>query len=64
MFQNTYDIDYKNNVFEYPELMCIHGEPTTGLILAPCNQFKINVQSVHSTLSGDANRHLGLVVDC
>eukprot|EP00957_Ditylum_brightwellii_P003948 300618-Ditylum_brightwellii.AAC.1 len=63
MFQITYDINYKNNVFAYPELMCIHGEPRTSLILALQNQAKINAQSVHSTIGGGINGHFGLVVD-
>eukprot|EP00957_Ditylum_brightwellii_P009708 731961-Ditylum_brightwellii.AAC.1 len=59
----SYKIDYKNNIFDHPELTRIHGKPTTATLLTLKNEVKANTQSVHSTLSGGKYRHLGLVCD-
>ena len=55
------DIDYKNNIFDYPDLTRIIGEPTTSSLITLRNEVKANAQSVHSTLGGGENGHLGLV---
>ena len=55
------DVDYKNNVFEYPDLSRIIGEPTTATLITLHNEIKANAQSVHTTLGGGENGHLGLV---
>eukprot|EP00957_Ditylum_brightwellii_P054380 4120126-Ditylum_brightwellii.AAC.1 len=58
-----YDIDYKNNCFEFPELSRIQVEPTTSALLILCNRVQSNAQFIDSTLGGGANGHLGLVCD-
>eukprot|EP00957_Ditylum_brightwellii_P179117 13645733-Ditylum_brightwellii.AAC.1 len=63
MVVTTYDIDNKNNIFNYPELTCIHSKPTTANILTLCNKVQANAQAVTTTLRGGANGHLGLVCD-
>ena len=55
------NIDYKNNIFEYPELTRIIGEPTTASLITLLNEVKTNAQAVHTTLGGGAHGHLGLV---
>ena len=56
------DIDYKNNVFELPELSRIHGEPPTATLLDLRNEIRCNAQSVTTTLGGGKHGHLGLVM--
>ena len=56
------DIDYKNNIFQYPDLTRIIGEPTTASLITLHTQVKSNAQAVHSPLGGGENGHLGLVV--
>eukprot|EP00957_Ditylum_brightwellii_P190206 14478479-Ditylum_brightwellii.AAC.1 len=63
MVGTTYDIDYKNIVFEYPELMYIHGKPTTANILTLCNKICADAQAVTTMLRGGVNGNLGLVCD-
>ena len=58
----TNDIDYKNHVFEFPELTRIVGEPSTATLITLLNEVKSNAMSVHSDLGGGENGHLGLVV--
>ena len=55
------DIDYKNNVFDYPDLTRIIGEPTTATLITLHTQVKANAQSINSPLGGGENGHLGLV---
>ena len=54
-------IDYKNNIFEYPDLTRIIGEPTTATLITLLNQVRSNAQSVNTSLGGGENGHLGLV---
>eukprot|EP00957_Ditylum_brightwellii_P067675 5136655-Ditylum_brightwellii.AAC.1 len=42
MVGTAYDIKYKNNVFEYPELRYIHGKPITTNILTLCHKIQAN----------------------
>ena len=56
------DIDYKNNVFEFPDLSRIVGKPNTVTLITLLNEVKSNAMSVHSDLGGGENGHLGLVV--
>ena len=56
------DIDYKNNVFELPELTKIHGEPNSAALLDLRNEIRCNAQSVTTTLGGGQYGHLGLVM--
>ena len=58
---NSQDIDYKNNLFEHPELTRIVGEPTTATLITLQAEIRDNAQSVQSDLGGGANGHLGLV---
>ena len=54
-------IDYKNNIFEYPDLTRIIGEPTTATLITLLDQVRSNTQSVNTSLGGGENGHLGLV---
>ena len=55
------DIDYKNTHFEYPELSRIHGEPTTANLITLQREIRANAITVHTTLGGGHQGHLGLV---
>ena len=57
----TQDINYKNNLFEHPELTRIVGELTTATLITLQAEIRDNAQSVQSDLGGGANGHLGLV---
>ena len=56
------DIDYKNNVFELPQLTRIIGEPSTATLIDLRNEIRCNAQSVTTTLGGGKYGHLGLVM--
>ena len=58
---NPQDIDYKNNLFEHPELTRIVGEPTTATLITLQAEIRDNAQAVQTDLGGGANGHLGLV---
>ena len=55
------DIDYKNNLFEHPELTRIIGEPTTASLITLQAEVRDNAQAVQSDLGGGQHGHLGLV---
>ena len=55
------DIDYKNNLFEHPELSRIIGEPTTASLITLLAEVRDNAGSVQTDLGGGAQDHLGLV---
>ena len=57
----TNDIDYKNNVFEHPDLTRIVGEPTTASLITLQAEIRDNAQSVQTVLGGGEHGHLGLV---
>ena len=59
--QSTTDIDYKNNLFEHPELTRIVGEPSTATLITLQAEIRDNAQSVQSDLGGGEHGHLGLV---
>ena len=61
IMNTSQDIDYKNNLFEHPELTRIVGEPTTATLITLQAEVRDNAQSVQSDLGGGANGHLGLV---
>eukprot|EP00957_Ditylum_brightwellii_P164438 12519070-Ditylum_brightwellii.AAC.1 len=61
MVGTTYNIGYKNNVFNLLELTCIHSKPTTANIITIHNKICANAQAVTTRLEGGANGHLGLV---
>ena len=54
------DIDYKNTHFEFPELTRIHGQPTTADLITLKRQVRANASTVHTTLGGGHNGHLGM----
>ena len=54
-------IDFKNIIFEYPDLKRIIGEPTTDALITLQNKVKVNVQALHSTFFGGEYVHLCLV---
>eukprot|EP00957_Ditylum_brightwellii_P059739 4535448-Ditylum_brightwellii.AAC.1 len=60
MTATAYDINYKNNVFECPELTHIHGNPTIANILTLHNEIQANAQAITTMLWGGTNGHLGL----
>ena len=61
MNHNFKDVDFKNNIFAYPDLTRIIGEPTTASLITLQNEVKANAQAVHTTLGGGEHGHLGLV---
>ena len=58
----NYTVDYKNTVFEKPELTHVHGEPTMANLLTLRNELRANAQAVSTTLGGGRHGHLGLVM--
>ena len=60
IFTNT--VNYRNIVFEDPNLTKIHGKPTFEGIHMIHQELMINVHTVHSDLVGGAHDHLGLVL--
>ena len=61
MSSNTV-INYRDNLFEYPELTKIHGEPTYESLKTLQNELKANTQTVHTSLGGATHGYLGLVL--
>ena len=57
----VFEDDCKNNVFEYLDLTRIIGEPTMATLITLHNEVKANAQSLHTTLGGGENGHLGFV---
>ena len=60
---NHGEIDYKNNLFEHPELSRIIGEPTTASLITLLAEVRDNAGSVQTDLGGGSHGHLGLVCD-
>ena len=58
---SSHGIDYKNHIFEHPELTRIVGEPTTATLITLQGEIGDNAQAVQSVLGGGAHGHLGLV---
>eukprot|EP00957_Ditylum_brightwellii_P081235 6179592-Ditylum_brightwellii.AAC.1 len=58
----NYTVDYKNNVFEKPELTDVHGKPTMASLPTLRNETQANAQAVSTTLGGGRHGHLGLVM--
>ena len=54
--------NYRETLFEFPDLTIIHGEPTYDSLRLLFNQIKANARSVHTTLGGGQHGHLGLVL--
>ena len=54
--------NYRDTLFQYPDLTQIHGEPTYESLRVIQNQLKANARSVHTTLGGGQHGHLGLVL--
>ena len=57
------EIDYKNNLFDHPELSRIIGEPTTASLITLLAEVRDNAGSVQTELGGGSHGHLGLVWD-
>ena len=55
------DIDYKNNLFEHPDLTRIVGKPNTATLITLQTEIRDNMQSVQTNLGGGAHGHLGLI---
>ena len=53
--------NYRETLFQYPDLTPVHGEPTYEALRVLFNQLKANACSVHTTLGGGQLGHLGLV---
>ena len=58
----NYTMDYKNTIFEKPELAHVHGEPTMANLLTLRNELQANSQAVPTTLGGGRHNHLSLVM--
>eukprot|EP00957_Ditylum_brightwellii_P193394 14725607-Ditylum_brightwellii.AAC.1 len=58
----NYTVDYKNIVFEKPELTHVHGELTMANLLTLRNELRANAQAVSTTLEGGRHGNLGLVM--
>ena len=54
--------NYRETLFEYPDLSPIHGEPSYESLRILFNQIKANARSIHTTLGGGQHGHLGLVL--
>ena len=54
--------NYRETLFEYPDLTPIHGEPSYESLRVLYNQIKANARYVHTTLGGGQFGHLGLVL--
>ena len=54
--------NYRDTLFKYLDLKSIRGEPTYESLHILTNQLKANARSVHTTLGGGQNGHLGLVL--
>ena len=54
-------VDFKENIFGYPDLTRIIGEPTTTALIILRNEIKVNSQAVYTALGGGKHGHLGLV---
>ena len=54
--------NYRETLFEYPDLTKIHGEPTYESLRLIQNQLKANARSIHTYLGGGQLGHLGLVL--
>jgi hypothetical protein len=55
-------VNYRDNLFEYPELTKIHGEPTYESLKILQNELKTNSQTVHTVLGGANHGYLGIVL--
>ena len=55
------DLNYRETLFEYPDLSPFHGEPTYKSRRVLFKQIKANAKFVHNTLGSDQHGHLGLV---
>ena len=53
---------HQANIFDYPELTKITGEPMIMSLLKMKNELKVNAQSVPTVLRGGQHGHLGLVL--
>ena len=63
MNQQFKDIDFKNNIFEYPDLTQIIGEPSTATLITLRGEAKAHTQAVHSTLGRGEHGYSALYVD-
>jgi hypothetical protein len=55
-------INYRENYFEFPELIKVHGEPNSESLYKLRNELKVNAQAVYCNLSDGAHGHLALVI--
>ena len=55
------DIDYKNKLFEHPELTRIIEKPTTATLITLQAEIRDNIQAAQYIFGGGAHGHLGLV---
>ena len=61
MYSANTKVDYRNTIFEYPDLTRIIGEPTTASLLTLIKEVRANASAVHCDLGGGEDGHLGLV---
>ena len=55
-------INYRETIFEHPDLTKITGVPTYETLHLLHNKIKANAMAVHSNFGGGQHRYLGLVV--
>ena len=61
MYTTNTDIDCKNNMFEYHDIIWTIGKPISASLLTLTKEVHANASSVHSDLGGREDGHLGLV---
>ena len=61
MYSANTKVDYRNTIFEYPDLTRIIGEPATASHLKLSKEVRANASAVHTDLGGGEDGHLGLV---
>ena len=59
---NVQGASYRETHFQHADLTPIRGEPKNETLKVLINELKANAQTVHSSLRGGANGHLGLVL--
>ena len=59
---NAANFNYRDNYFQHTDLTPIRCEPTNETLKTLVIEIKANAQTVHYTLGGGDNGHIGLVL--
>ena len=54
--------NYRETLFDYPDLTPIHGVPTYDTLKLMTNQLKANARTVHTPLGGGQHGYMGLLL--